>query len=57
MREHILDAINIQERHGFSFWDCLIISAAAASGAGRLLTEDLSNGQTVRGILIENPLL
>jgi predicted nucleic acid-binding protein len=53
--QSILDAIDIQARHGFSFWDSMIIASAAAGGAARLLSEDLSDGQVVAGVAIANP--
>lgn len=53
----ILDAIAIQRKHGFSFWDCLILSAASTGGAVVLATEDLSDGQSIRGVLIKNPFV
>lgn len=55
--EDIMDAIDIQERYGFSFWDCLIISAAASGNASVLMTEDLTDGQSMLGVLVVNPLL
>jgi predicted nucleic acid-binding protein len=51
----ILKASDIEERHQLSFWDALILSAAAEAGATKLLTEDLNPGQTIEGVLIENP--
>lgn len=55
--DDILDAIDIQERHGFSFWDCLIISTAVTGDAKVLMTEDLSDGQDIRGVRVTNPLV
>jgi predicted nucleic acid-binding protein len=54
--DDILDAIDIQAKHGFSFWDCLIISAAVTGDAKILMTEDLTDGQIVRGVRIADPL-
>ena len=51
----ILLASEIQQRHQISFWDGLIIAAAARSGAERLLTEDLNDGQLIEGVLVSNP--
>lgn len=51
----ILKAIDIQEKHGFSFWDSMIVAAAVAGGAVLLLTEDLSDGQKIGGVEIRNP--
>jgi predicted nucleic acid-binding protein len=36
-------------------WDALIVEAAARSGCERLFTEDLNDGQEIRGVLVENP--
>lgn len=38
-----------------SFWDALIVAAAAKSGATRILSEDLNPGQKIAGLRIENP--
>ena len=51
----ILDAIDIQERYNFSFWDAMIISAAVAGGADTLLSEDLTDGQVIDNVTISNP--
>ena len=49
------DAIELSASAKLSFWDALIIVAAARSGARRLYTEDLRDGQTVLGVEIVNP--
>jgi predicted nucleic acid-binding protein len=51
----ILTASRLQEHHQLSFWDALIVEAARAIGAGRLITEDLTDGQEIEGVRIENP--
>ena len=53
--ESILEAVNILLRYHYSFWDSMIIEAAVKSGAGMLLTEDLSDGQIISGVIIKNP--
>ena len=53
--ESILEAADIQAKQNFSFWDSLIIQAAIRGGASLLLSEDLSDGQTIRGVTIKNP--
>lgn len=55
--ESVLEAIEIGSRHNYSFWDSLIIQAAAASDATLLLSEDLAHDQTVRGVRIRNPFV
>ena len=54
--KHItLNAIDIQERYRFSFWDSLIIQAAIQSQARLLFSEDLPNGQVLDNLKIINP--
>ncbi len=38
-----------------SFWDALVIVAAARCGAEVLYTEDLNHGQEIMGIRVDNP--
>jgi len=49
------DAIGLQGRLGFGFYDSLIVAAALEAGCTRLLTEDLQDGQRIEGLRIENP--
>lgn len=51
----IIRATELQERYKYSFWDSLIIASAIAGGAKTILSEDLSEGQTIQGITIKNP--
>jgi len=53
--ETILRASEIEERYRLSFWDALIVAAAARCGAATILSEDMNAGQSIEGILIENP--
>ena len=53
----ILAAIELSQRHRFSFWDALIVESALAAGCGRLLTEDLQHGRRFGELVIENPFL
>ena len=48
-------ALQIQEETGFSFYDSLIVVGALEASCKRLLTEDLQDGQVVRGLKIVNP--
>lgn len=48
-------ALLVKEETGFSFYDSLIITAAIESGCHTLVTEDLQDGRTVRGVRIFNP--
>lgn len=54
--EIIHDAVDISILNTLSFWDALIISAAALARCGRVWTEDMNSGQRVRNVRIENPL-
>ena len=38
-----------------SFWDALVVAAAARAGAAVLYTEDLNHGQEILGVQIRNP--
>ena len=51
----ILDAIDIHEKHRYSFWDSLIVASAAEGGATSILSEDLSDKQKIKGVVIRNP--
>jgi predicted nucleic acid-binding protein len=51
----VLRASEIEERYRLSFWDALIVAAAARCGAAKILSEDMNAGQRIEGILIENP--
>ena len=53
----VLLASEIAERNQISFWDALIVASASNAGADRILSEDLSHGQIIEGIVIENPFL
>ncbi len=53
--EHVLGAIDLASLHSLSLWDALIVRAASASGCARLLTEDLTHGQVIDGVRVENP--
>lgn len=48
-------ALEIAGRNLLSYWDALILAAAARAGCERLLTEDLDDGSTIAGVLIINP--
>ncbi|MBI5212813.1 MAG: PIN domain-containing protein [Nitrospirae bacterium] len=51
----VLEAIELHERYKYSFWDSLIIAAAASGGATTILSEDLADGQRIKDITIKNP--
>lgn len=50
-------AFRIEDVAKVSFWDALIVAAAAKAGAEVLLSEDLSSGQKVAGVRVRNPFV
>jgi predicted nucleic acid-binding protein len=52
----MLEALEIKAAHRLSYWDAAILAAARALNCTELLSEDLSHGQKVKGVLIVNPL-
>ena len=53
--ESVLQALDIEARYGISFWDALIVQAAASAGAGVLYSEDLAAGQRYGSVRVVNP--
>lgn len=52
----ILQACQIADRYGFSFFDSLIVAAALESGCAVLYSEDMQDGQVIDGKLtVTNP--
>jgi len=50
-------ALTIIKEYGFSFYDCLILAAAAQAECRTVYSEDMQNGQVVEGVTIRNPFL
>lgn len=48
-------AIDLTLDHSISIWDAMMVRAAQAGGCDRLLTEDLSHGESFGPVRIENP--
>jgi len=53
----IRSAVGLADHAKLSFWDALILVAAAQSGAKALYSEDLNHGQEVLGVRIVNPFV
>ena len=51
----VLQASEVQERYRLSFWDAMIVVAAAKGRADVLVTEDLNPGQIIEGVQVSNP--
>lgn len=47
--------LEIQAETGYAFYDSLILVSALRGGCSRLYSEDLQDGQSVRGVKIVNP--
>ena len=52
----IQEAVDCSVLNQLSFWDSLILAAASAAGCTTVFSEDLSAGQQVLGVKIQNPL-
>lgn len=50
-------ALDIAADHGLQIWDALILSVAADNRCRLLLSEDLQNGFTWRGVTVVNPFV
>ena len=51
----IVSASLLHERHGFAFWDAMIVEAALLFGATALLSEGMQDGRRIGGLTISNP--
>ncbi|HEY1220262.1 MAG: PIN domain-containing protein [Bryobacteraceae bacterium] len=48
-------AVGLADQAKLSFWDALVVVAAARTGAAVLYTEDMNDGQEILGVRIRNP--
>ena len=48
-------AVGLADQAKLSFWDALVVVAAARTGAAVLYTEDLNDGEEILGVRICNP--
>jgi len=53
--DDVVAAIELQKQARLSFWAAMVVRAAAESGCDTLWTEDMNDGQTIRGVHIRNP--
>ena len=51
----VVSAIALHRQSSLSFWDAMVVQAAAESGCDVLWTEDLNTGQRIRGVQMLNP--
>lgn len=55
-RETINMALELKDRYGYSYYDCLMLASALEDKCNIILTEDMSDGQIINGELkIINP--
>lgn len=48
-------AVKIAQRYDISFYDANICAAAILSGAKTLVSEDMQDGMSIDGLIIQNP--
>jgi predicted nucleic acid-binding protein len=53
----LLAATELAADHNLTIWDAIILSAAAEAGCRLLLSEDLHNGFSWRGVTVANPFV
>lgn len=51
----IIGSTDLAHDHGLSIWDSVILSVSAEAGCRLLLSEDLQEGFTWRGVTVSNP--
>jgi predicted nucleic acid-binding protein len=51
----LLAALDLAVEHQFHIWDAIILAAAADAGCRLLLSEDLQDGFSWRGVTVTNP--
>ena len=54
-RDLVLEAIDVKQRFGISYWDAAIIAAAKEMECSTVYSEDLNSGQDYDGVTIVNP--
>jgi len=52
----IQEAVDCSILNQLSFWDSLILAAAASAGCSTIYSEDLNPGQSILGVKVQNPL-
>jgi predicted nucleic acid-binding protein len=51
----MIHATDLASEHGLTIWDSVVLAAAAEAECRLLLSEDLQNGFTWRGVTVTNP--
>jgi predicted nucleic acid-binding protein len=53
--DDMLTAIDVHAKSQVGFWDAMVVVAARELGCAVLWTEDLNDGQLIRGVRVQNP--
>ena len=51
----MVNATDLAADHGLAIWDSVVLAASAEAGCRLLLSEDLQDGFTWRGVTVTNP--
>ncbi len=51
----VFSAADLASDHGLTIWDSVVLAASAEAGCRLLLSEDLQEGFTWRGVTVTNP--
>ena len=51
----VVEAMDVATAHRLAFWDSVMLAAAAQADCRMLLSEDLQDGFTWRGVTVTNP--
>jgi predicted nucleic acid-binding protein len=51
----LVDAMELATLHQLALWDSIMLAAAAVAGCRTLLSEDMQDGFTWRGVMVCNP--
>lgn len=54
-QDDVLRAIALHKQAKVTFWDAMVVHAAAELGCDVLWTEDLNDGQVIQGVRIRDP--
>ncbi len=53
----VIAGIGLHQKHGFSFWDAMIVQSAVVADCTLLLTEDFQHGFQLGPLVIKNPFV
>ncbi|HEY6767675.1 MAG TPA: PIN domain-containing protein [Candidatus Sulfotelmatobacter sp.] len=50
-----IEALRLAGKHGFAWYDSIIVASALGSGCEMLYSEDFQDGRNIEGLRIQNP--